>query len=694
MNTSDVRDKFLDFFISKKHLEARSSSLIPDSDSILLTNAGMVQMIDYLTEKKDPPSRRMCSVQKCFRSTDIDDIGLDGRHLTLFQMLGSWSFGDYFKKEACNLAYELLVDVYKLDKERLWVTVFKGENGIPEDNESIIYWQQLGIPKTRIVKLGWKDNFWASPGETGPCGPSTEIYYDTRIEGCTNPDCKPGCDCDRFLEIWNAGVFMEYFKDENGAYVPLHQKNVDTGAGLERLAAVLQGKSDVFELDSMKPIVNVISNECKIEYIGDGIKQVKILTDHIRSSVFLINDGLIPSNEKRGYILRKLLRRVFSIFFVYNNIDKEKLIPIIEKIIDINEDFYGPFSIEKIKDVFFAEFEKYRRVITQSSKKLDDIYRHNGIIGGEDIFTLQDSYGLQAENTIEIIKLKNIKYDESKWEEDFKNCLNTQRNRSKIGSEFTLGKDIEIDFVGTEKTDFIGYEKTYSKSKILKIKKYTGFAVLVFDKTPFFATSGGQESDKGVINTEKFTIDVFNVKKTKTGIYLHFVDLSTNEIDDKIYEGMDVILKIDEKNREKSSMNHTATHLLHFAIRNVFGQDATQRGSFLNSDGLRFDFKLDRLPTNDELKRIEDIVNEKIKGRNVVNIASTKYTEAIKGGAIGLFTNEYGEYVRVVSIGDDSFSKELCGGTHVENTSKLGQFKITKMENISSDVKRIRAVLL
>jgi len=698
MDTETTRKTFLTYFTEHTHLEAPSSSLVPDEPSLLLTNSGMVQMMPYLLMEKNPPHIRMCSIQKCFRTGDIEDVGKDGRHLTFFEMLGSWSFGDYYKPDAIHLALDLLVTKYHFDKNNIWISVFKGEHSIPEDGESITYWLKEGIPMNRIVKLGWKDNFWGPPGETGPCGPSTEIYYDMgEALGCGEADCMPGCDCDRFMEIWNAGVFMEYYKDAYGNFTPLPQKNVDTGAGLERMTAFLQHKTDVFDTDLLRQIVDKICFLLHIEdYDTDPIhkRAVKIIADHTRAAVFLIADGVVPSNEHRGYILRKLLRRALTQIKVTST-GKEIFSPLANLIITLYNGQYPTLASEKetIISILEKEEQKFTKTLDAGIRNIQKIYKTKGIITGEDIFTLQDTFGIPPEISELLMEGLQIKTDNIEWKDAYKAALETQRTRSRIGSTFTLGKVIEEAFKDIEPTKFTGYTSFTEETDTVKTTTTDDVYLIVLTKTPMYAESGGQAGDMGTITFPTGEVQVTNVKKTKRGIFVHIVPRNdqSDTVMQHIEEKQHVTVVVDEINRRKSSYNHTATHLLHYAIRQVLGANALQRGSYLNADKLRFDFASEKEISADDIKEIERIVNERISKNDSVHIEEMAYDKAKKLGAIGLFENKYGSEVRSVGIGD--YSLELCGGTHATKTGELGSFKILKVESISKGIKRIRAVL-
>lgn len=696
MDTRTIRKVFIDYFKKHEHLEAISSSLVPDEPTLLLTNSGMVQMMPYLLAQKNPPHIRMCSVQKSFRTGDIDDVGLDGRHFTFFEMLGSWSFGDYYKKDAIQLALDLLVHEYHFVKEHIWVTIFKGEDPIPKDTDSYTYWIEQGIPKERIVELGWKDNFWGPPGETGPCGPSTEIYYDMGEDvGCKKPDCKPGCDCDRFLEIWNAGVFMEYYKDEFGKFSPLPQKNVDTGAGLERLAAFLQHKKDAYDTDLIRQIIDLICEKLHITHYDTNKKakrSIKIITDHIRASIFLIADGVTPSNEHRGYILRKVLRRALSQVKIHKG-PTPFFTDIIDLVISLYTDQYPELTKRKevIHSVIRTEEEKFSKTLATGIRILEKLQK----ITGEDIFKLQDTYGLPPEIALDLLEGLNITYDKEEITEAYKISMEKQRSTSRIGSMFTLGKVFEEKLKKYPATNFVGYTELKLKTEAIAIERTDAAYFIILKETPLYAESGGQTGDSGTITFPTGMVTITNVKKTKRGVFIHIAKRS--EENDAIISiptdntAIPVTVEVDEVKRKRTSYNHTATHLLHAAIRKILGSDSHQKGSYLDADRFRFDFTYGGNITKAQIQEIEQIVNAEIKKDIPVQISETSYHNAKKSGAIGLFENTYGEKVRTVKI--NTFSYEMCGGTHAVRTGDLGTFRILKLESVSEGVKRIRAIL-
>ena len=690
MESSKIREKFITFFINNGHERFKSSSLIPDDDTLLFTTAGMVQMVPYLLRERELEFMRVCSIQKSFRTTDIENIGSDGRHLTFFEMLGSWSFGDYYKKEAIDLAYRLLTKEFDIPKEKLWVSVFKGNNNIPRDSESYGYWKDLGFPTDRIIELE-EDNFWGPTSEEGPCGPSTEIYYDqgrkvcdsSSYSCCKDDVCQPGCDCDRFLEIWNAGVFMEYFKDANGVFSKLPFTNVDTGAGLERLAMVLQNKSSVFETDLFVPIMDYIKKESS----NFNIKSARVVADHIRSIVFLVSDGVIPSNEHRGYILRRILRRVFYNVSILDPKVNDFLLNLVDIVINIYKDEYSEIdnSKEDIYNSISSESIIYSNTVLKGIKQLDKIIK-NGKVSGEELFKLHDTYGLSIDISRDILYSRGIAFDETGFEDRMKK----QQERSRMNSSFSLGKDTEQDFSLYPKTEFLGYSiLSLVGAEVLYVQVNEGDVTFVLNKTTFYAEGGGQIGDSGKVIGNNLEIDIVNVKKTKLGVYLHFGKIIKGEIK----EGDIVSCYVDKEKRDLTSFNHSAVHLLNKAVKVVLGDSVSQKGAFIDSHRIRFDFNFDRALSPEEIERIENLVNDNIGMHENIEIIEKNLEDAKNMGVDLAFEDRYDKtsLLRVVKIGD--FSVELCGGTHFGNTSQLGRFKIIKQESASRGIRRVRAIL-
>ncbi len=583
MISKELREEFLEFFEKRRHRIVPSSSLIPTDPSVLFTTAGMQQFKEYYLGEESPYGKNVCSCQKCFRTSDIEEVGNE-KHLTFLEMLGNFNFGGYFKKEAIELALEFLIRDCKLKIDNLWFTVFKGEKGIPEDKESQEIWKKLGISKDRIYKFDKKDNFWGPTGEEGPCGPTTEIHYDLTGNACKlGKSCIPNCDCDRFIELWNL-VFNEYYQDRNGKFTLLKQKGVDTGMGLERLAMVCQEKSSVYETDLFLPIIKEIK---RLRGSDSGLtlsRGERIIADHIKGAVFLISEGIFPSNVERGYVLRRILRRAIRYAKVLG-LAEQSLISLAQKVIEIYKDIYPEVKSKEadILTVIQQEEEKFEKTLEKGLKQFEKI-SSKGDIGGEDAFHLFDTFGFPLELTLELAKEKRLKVDVKRFEKAFEK----HREISRAGVEKKFGG--------------IGKEATYTATKL-----------------------------------------------------------------------------------------HTATHLLHTALRKVLGEHVKQMGSDITSQRLRFDFSHPAKMTEEELKRVENLVNQKIKEDLEVKKEEMTFAEAIKSGALAFFKEKYPEKVTIYSI--NIFSKEICAGPHVKRTSELGQFKIVKEESCGSGIRRIRAVL-
>lgn len=696
MKSADIRKQFIDFFKENGHKEFKTSSLIPDDDSMLFTTAGMVQMVPFLLREKEIEHTRVCSIQKSFRTVDINSIGIDGRHNTFFEMLGSWSFGDYYKKGAIEIAYKLLVDVFKLDKNKLWVSIFKGNSEIPYDSESFAIWRSLGIEEERIVKLG-EDNFWGPTSLEGPCGPSTEIYYDLGESiGCGRNTCRPGCDCDRFLEIWNAGVFMEYYKFENG-FSKLPYTNVDTGAGLERLALVLQNVTSVFKTDLFLPIVEKIKSS-NVKSLND--KSVNIIADHIRGITFLIADGIIPTNEYRGYILRRLIRRAMVQVILMKG-EFPYLASIAQTVIEEYSYQYPELkkNEKKIIDTINKEEQLFQKTLRKGFAILDILYdktkstNTRKFVSGENMFLLHDTYGLSIDLLEDIIVTSEKDRDIFEKEmKTFNLLLRNQQEKSRMGSSFTVGKSMEQELLDIPRTQFVGFDTLETApSRVLYVLDMGEDVQFVLDKTPFFAESGGQIGDSGIVLGNNVKIYVENVRKTKNGVFVHQGKYEKNS--DKIKENDLLECMVDSTKRLKASNNHTATHLLGKAIKIVLGGSVVQKGSLITPDQIRFDFNFEKPLSDDEIQKIEDIVNGEIKKNSKIIIENITYKDA-KDRNIDLpFDDRYSrdEKLRLVKIGD--FSEELCGGTHKGTIGNFGKFKIIKQESVGKGVRRVRANL-
>ena len=693
MTGNELRKSFIDYFKTKEHKHFESASLIPDDKSLLLTVAGMVPFKPFFLGEKQAPFPRITTYQKCIRTNDLENVGRTPRHHTFFEMLGNFSFGDYFKKEAIEWSWEYITKVLKLDPERLYVSVFT------TDDEAYEIWNKhIGVPAERIVRLGEEDNWWAA-GPIGSCGPCSEIYYDTLRMGENNEEinCKPGDEGDRFLEIWNL-VFTEWNRLEDGSLVPLPQKNIDTGAGLERIASVVQNKDNNFETDIFMPIIRGIEKVLDIKKEDFDIT-VKVIADHIRASVFLIADGVLPSNEGRGYILRKIIRRAFGAGIVAKqklDITKDDLFlyKLVPYVVDNMKEAY-PELVEKqeyIEKVLKLEQERFAltlkngiEMLTEEIEKMDK----EGIkkLSADASFKLYDTFGLPFELT-ELI-LENQGYEVS--EEEFNQRLEEQVKRSK-NSRVTVSDMIKDDFIDKffeehGKTEFTGYEKFEDEGKILHIAKSEGISgyEVIFDRTPFYAESGGQVADTGIITSGEFEGKVVNVVK-KHDVFIHQVEI-VKGIAPAV--GAEVKMKIDADRRKDIQRNHTATHILHKVLRENLGTHVEQSGSLVDDEKLRFDFSHYEAIEPEMIEKIEKAVNDIILSNLKVKIDFENIEDAKKRGAMALFSDKYGDVVRVVEI--DGYSIELCGGAHVKSTGEIGLFNIESESGIASGTRRITA---
>jgi len=699
MKANDIRKSFLDFFKSKEHYVKNSFSLVPKNDkSLLLINAGMAPLKNYFLGIETPPAKRMATCQKCVRTGDIENIGKTARHATFFEMLGNFSFGDYFKNEATAFAWEFVTKVLKMDEEKLWVTVYE------EDDEAYGIWKdKVGVNPDRIVKLGKEDNFWEIGNGQGPCGPCSEIYIDRGEEfGCGHKDCKPGCDCDRFLEFWNL-VFTQFDKQVDGSYKKLEHPNIDTGMGLERMACIMQGVDSIFDIDTMKNIRDKVCEISGKKYQQDEKTDVsiRIITDHIRAITFMVSDGIVPSNEGRGYVLRRLARRAMRHAKLLG-IEQKFIETLANVVIDVYQDGYEELGQNRdyINKVLKIEEEKFGETIETGMNILNQYIAdaqkaNNSKINGQDAFKLYDTYGFPLELTLEIAEEKNCSVDI----EEFENQMEMQRQRARNarakGSDIGWKDEISSLDLSVKSSKFIGYEKLEDTTVIADIiidgklsdKAAQGQEViLIFDRTPFYAESGGQVGDTGLIKNSNVEIQVNNVTKSTNGLFLHHCKLNKGEVK----KGDKVELFVDVKNRFATMRNHTATHLLHKALKIVLGDHIQQAGSLVSPDRLRFDFNHFAQVSKEELMKVEQLVNEQIYNAIDVQTQVMDIEDAKKTGAMSLFDEKYGETVRVLSIGD--FSKEFCGGTHVKNSNDIGMFKIVSEGGVASGVRRIEAI--
>ena len=694
---NQLRKMFLEFFESKGHLALKSFSLVPHNDkSLLLINSGMAPLKPYFTGQEIPPRRRVTTCQKCIRTGDIENVGKTARHGTFFEMLGNFSFGDYFKEEAIQWTWEFLTEVVGLDPNRLYPSVYV------DDDEAFEIWnKKIGIPAERIFKFGKEDNFWEHG--SGPCGPCSEVYYDRGEKyGCGKPDCTVGCDCDRYMEIWN-DVFTQFDNDGNGNYTELEQKNIDTGMGLERLASVVQDVDSIFDVDTIKALRDHVCRLADAEYGKEYNSDVsiRVITDHIRSVTFMISDGIMPSNEGRGYVLRRLLRRACRHGRLLG-IEKGFLPELAETVIEGSKDGYPELEEKKefILKVISKEEEQFNKTIDQGLGILSDMIgkmeaEGTKTLGGEDAFRLYDTYGFPLDLTKEILEEKGMDVDE----EGFRECMEVQRKKARDAREVTnyMGADVTVyESIDPNVTStFVGYDRLSHESEVTVLTTETEIVDALSDgekgtifvqETPFYATSGGQEADTGYIRTAEGEFRVEDTVKLLGGKIGH-VGVMTKGM---IKTGDKVTLEVDAKKRALSARNHSATHLLQKALRTVLGTHVEQAGSSVNEDRLRFDFTHFSAMTPEELKKVEEIVNEKIAAALPVVVKNMPIEEAKKTGAQALFGEKYGDIVRVVNMGD--FSIEFCGGTHVQNTSEIAAFKIISETGVAAGVRRIEAL--
>ena len=698
---NDLRRMYLEFFESKDHLRLNSFSLVPHNDnSLLIINSGMAPLKPYFTGQEIPPRRRVTTCQKCVRTGDIENVGKTARHLTFFEMLGNFSFGDYFKHEAIAWSWEFLTKVIGMEEDRLYPSIYC------EDDEAFDIWtKEIGVPAEKITRFyrdaeGKCDNFWEHGA--GPCGPCSEIYYDRGIKyGCGKPDCKVGCDCDRFMEVWN-NVFTQFESDGKGNYNELVQKNIDTGMGLERLAVVVQDVTSVFDIDTMKAIRDRICEVAGVTYQTDDAKDVSIrlITDHMRSSTFMISDGIMPSNEGRGYVLRRLIRRAAR-HGRKLGIEGAFLAELSKTVINECKDGYPELESKRefILNVLTQEESKFNKTIDQGLSILNDMadaMKAEGKpeLSGEDAFKLYDTYGFPLDLTEEILEEHGFTLDAAGFEAAMKKQRETARAARKVtnymGADVTVYESIDPSITST----FVGYDKLEYTSKVSVLTTETELVealtdgeigTIIVDETPFYATMGGQCADFGSIETEDFTFEVKDTIKLLGGKVGH-VGVVTKGM---VKVGDVVTLKVDASNRQNTCKNHSATHLLHKALRNVLGTHVEQHGSFVNADGLRFDFSHFSAMTAEEIAKVEAEVNANIQAFLPVVTEEMGIEEARKTGAMALFGEKYGEKVRVVQMGD---SVELCGGTHVANTGNIANFKIISESGVAAGVRRIEAI--
>ena len=694
LGLNEIRQMFRDFYVSKGHYPGKSASLIPQNDkSLLIINSGMAPLKNYFAGVETPPSKRMTTCQKCIRTGDIDNVGITSRHGTFFEMLGNFSFGDYFKEQSLTWGLEFIRDWLKIPFDKVWATVYE------DDDEAVGIWKKLGMPEERIVRLGKEDNFWEIG--LGPCGPCSEIYFDRGPEyGCGRPDCKPGCDCDRYLEFWNH-VFTQFSKEEDGSYSNLAHPNIDTGMGLERMACIMQGVDSIFDIDTIRHILDGVVSRSGVEYKdgqADTDVSIRIITDHLRSITFMIADGIMPSNEGRGYVLRRLLRRAARHGRILG-IEGPFLAELSDKVIEVSGEAY-PELVEKkdyIQKIISVEEEKFASTIEQGEEIIAHYVEELKILGknvldGEKVFKLYDTFGFPLELTEEILAENGMTADTEGFAQNMKRQKELARTSRKVGEdEAWRGAEIELD---VPETEFTGYEKLQDECKVLALIDESGITSavseghkvkVVLDKTPFYAEGGGQVNDNGFMSTQEITVKIDKVEK-KDGIFYHSgtVDKGTLKTGDMI------LAHVDNIKRNKTARNHTATHLLQKALRNVLGSHVQQAGSMVNEKVLRFDFSHFEALTKEQLSQVEKIVNDAINEFMEVTCREMSMEEAQAAGAMALFGEKYGNVVRVVNAG--GWSIELCGGTHVRNTGEIGAFKIISEGGIASGIRRIEAV--
>ncbi len=697
LGLNELRERYLSFFESKGHLRMASAPLVPKNDpSLLLINSGMAPLKPYFTGQEEPPRKRVTTCQKCIRTPDIENVGKTARHGTYFEMLGNFSFGDYFKKEAIPWAWEFCTQDLKMPVDKLWVTIYE------DDDEAFEIWNKdIGLPPERIVRMGKKDNFWEHG--IGPCGPCSEIYFDRGPEnGCGSPDCKVGCECDRYVEFWN-NVFTQFNKDEQGNYTRLAHPNIDTGMGLERLACISQGVDNLFEVDTVLNILNYICRIAGVEYKKSEKTDVsiRVITDHIRSTTMMVGDGVLPSNEGRGYVLRRLLRRAARHGRLLG-INKPFLYDVAMVVINESREAYPELAekAEYIKKVIGIEEERFEATVDQGIVILNEFIaeikeKKQSVLPGEMVFKLHDTYGFPLDLTREIAEENGLGIDE----DGFKKEMDAQKKKARDAhnsKDTSAWADSVFDKLDKNlKTTFTGYETTSADAKILYIVKDGEIAeaaqegdevTVILDKTSFYAESGGQVGDTGTIISGNGRVQIIDCTKTADGKYLH-----TGTVESGLIEtGNQVTAQIDVKRRMAICRNHTTTHLLHRALRTVLGEHVHQAGSLVESSKLRFDFSHFSAMTAEELKKVEDMTNQAILESMEVDVREMPIEEARKLGAMALFGEKYGDTVRVVRVED--YSIEFCGGTHLKNTAQAGLVKILGESGVAAGVRRLEAL--
>ncbi|MGL6107410.1 alanine--tRNA ligase [Romboutsia sp.] len=699
MGLNEIRSRFLKFFESKEHYLKESAPLVPHNDkSLLLINSGMAPLKNYFAGVEVPPSKRMTTCQKCIRTGDIENVGKTARHGTFFEMLGNFSFGDYFKRESIRWGWEFVTEQLNIPQDRIWVTVYE------EDDDSYDLWaKEMNFPEERLVRLGKEDNFWEIG--IGPCGPCSEIHFDRGPEyGCDNPDCKPGCDCDRYLEFWNH-VFTQFDRDEDGNYGQLENKNIDTGMGLERMACIMQEVDTIFDVDTIKHILTTVEKMAGVEYgkIDKTDVSIRIITDHIRAVSFLVGDGVLPSNEGRGYVLRRLLRRAARHGKLLG-IKENFLYKLVDEVIKVSGEAY-PELVEKesyIKKVIRIEEEKFNETIEQGieilSSYIVDLKKEGAtVLSGENAFKLYDTYGFPIDLTKEILEEENLSLDEDAFNEE----MNKQRERARSARGNMEGEGWKEDplskLESAVDSKFEGYKELQGEGIVKAIVKDNEIVdsaaagdkvVIVLDETTFYPEGGGQAGDEGLLvnKNEDIVIEVIDTRKGANNTIKHIGVVKSGMVNNN--EKLSTI--VDKEVRMASARNHSATHILHQALKEVLGDHVNQAGSLVTPERLRFDVTHFEAITKDELKVIEEKVNNAILEALDINSENMGINEAKEKGAMALFGEKYGNEVRVVSMGD--YSVELCGGTHLTNTSQIGMFKIVSEGGVAAGVRRIEAI--
>ncbi|MFL2767522.1 MAG: alanine--tRNA ligase [Dehalococcoidia bacterium] len=705
MNSEQIRESFLNYFESQNHLRYPSSSLIPVGDpTLLLTNAGMVQFKSFFSGDEEPPSHLLTTSQKCFRTVDIDEVG-DSTHLTFFEMLGNFSIGKYFKQDAIRYSIDYLTNVLKLDIQKLYITIHDS------DDESSEYWNEVGIPNERIYKFGSEDNWWGPAGSEGPCGPCSELHYDfgDSVPQCGLESCGPNCEaiindngdtCERIIELWNL-VFMQFYQDESGSRKLLPAPSVDTGMGFERLAVIMQKARNIYETDLFMPIIKLIEENSEKKYHNNELDDVafRIVSEHMRSSTFLIGDGVIPGNEGRSYVLRRILRRAIR-YSDKLNLAPNTLIEISKFIISNMNKWYPELKVNEdfIYSVIEQEQEKFSLVFQRGLNELHNFFESNksSDINSKLLFKLWDTYGFPVELTSEIATENNVNVDMN----GFRSLMDNQKKRSRESSRFetSMSKIDEYKKTNVSQIKFVGYENLNKHSTIVGILQNDKFVntinpnekniEIITDSTTFYPEGGGQVGDSGIIFNDNFKFQVKDTQEIIKGIITHIGILKSGQVS----IGDKVVNQVDEQNRKDSGRNHTATHLLHSALRKRLGNHVRQAGSLVEPDRLRFDFSHPKSLTKSEIKDVENLVSNQITLNSNIRKSEDKYNDAIKRGALAFFGDRYDQTVRLIEIGDDqTFSFEVCGGTHVKSTGELGDFIIVSESSIGAGLRRIEA---